>query len=396
MESKANFVVDSKIQDKGYPALARWQAQPYTQGWRQFGQHWPWTVPVELHEHCHTHHWPFELYTPEDYPDASYYTIGLGFFDFNIDYLALVPETITQALIARRLRLLFYYHEGDDPKKIQTRLDSLCWAHNLNTDCYRFISGNTAADELDRFAWFPDHELLYWHRNRDQPATPIAEGPRSKKFTALNRTHKWWRATAMADLWRDGLLDHSQWSYRTDVDCGDRQEDNPIEIDSLPGLRLSIDRFLKGTPYTCDDTDTQEQNDHHRVDHQHWTDSYCSIILETHFDADGSDGSFLTEKTFKAIKHGHPFVIVGCPGTLRCLRDLGYRTFDHAIDNSYDDIKHNTDRWQAVKHTIRCLADQDLHRWFESVRSDVEHNQRLFSGTKWDRLNTLFKKLEKS
>lgn len=396
MESKANFVVDHKIQGKGYPALARWQAKPYTPNWRQFRHHWPWTVPVELHEHCHTHAWPFELHTSDDYPGGSYYTIGIGWFDFSIDYIGLLPEVIMSSLRHTDLRVLFYYHEGDDPRKIQLRLDDLCKTHGLDVDCYRFVSGNTAARGLERFAWFPDHELLYWHRNRDHPATSVPTGSRPNKFTVLNRTHKWWRASVMADLWRDGLLDGSQWSYRTDVDCGDKELDNPIEVDCLSGLREEIDRFLEGAPYTCDSTSSQEQNDHHRVDPQHWTGSYCSIILETHFDADGSGGAFLTEKTFKAIKHGHPFVIVGCAGTLACLRDLGYRTFDHAIDNSYDTIAHNTQRWLAIKSTIASLDSQDLDRWFESVRSDVEHNQRLFSSTKRDRLNTLFQELSRS
>ena len=86
-----NFVADSIIQGKAYPALARHQAEPYTPQWREFIQHWPSTVPVELFEHCTTHNVDINL-TTNIVP--GYYAIGLGFFNFSIDYFELLPETI--------------------------------------------------------------------------------------------------------------------------------------------------------------------------------------------------------------------------------------------------------------------------------------------------------------
>ena len=35
-----NLVADRVIRGRIYPALARHEAVPYTQGWREFGQHW--------------------------------------------------------------------------------------------------------------------------------------------------------------------------------------------------------------------------------------------------------------------------------------------------------------------------------------------------------------------
>jgi hypothetical protein len=126
---------------------------------------------------------------------------------------------------------------------------------------------------------------------------------------------------------------------------------------------------------------------------KHYTDSYCHIVIETHFDADQSGGSFLTEKTFKPIKHGQPFVIVGPPGSLQALRDLGYRTFDHAIDNSYDLEHNNTRRWQRVLDTIKQIQQQDPDSWFQSCLTDLQHNQQHFLASKHTRLNTLYDKL---
>jgi hypothetical protein len=116
-------------------------------------------------------------------------------------------------------------------------------------------------------------------------------------------------------------------------------------------------------------------------------------VLETHFDADGSGGSFLTEKTFKCLKHGHPFVVFAPAGSLASLRALGYRTFDHCIDNTYDHITDNTDRYLAVIATIRKLALVDPNRLYNSCVEDLEHNQQVFLASKQDRLNTLYERL---
>ena len=389
MESVFKFAADSVLRGKAYPALAEWQATPFTTEWRQFRYHWPYTVPAELIEHCATHDFAHLVGPVRDSSGTdTFYIIGLGFFDFGIDYFDLVPP----AVFEQELTILFYYHEGDNPYRIRQRLDSLCDQHGLDRRCYRFVSGNTAADHIPGFAWFPDHELLYWHRNRAVPATEIHWDHRPYRFTVLNRTHKWWRATVMADLERHGVLAVSQWSYNTDIALGDDPRDNPIEIDTL-GLRDDVERFVSRGPYRCDDLTADQHNDHHLHVPEHYTYSYCHIVLETHFDADQSGGAFVTEKTFKPIKHGQPFVIVGCPGTLQALRDLGYRTFDQAIDNSYDRETNNTRRWQLARNAIQDIQQQDPAAWLRACREDMIHNQAHFLASKHHRLNNLYDKL---
>jgi hypothetical protein len=345
-----------------------------------------------LYEHFNTHGIKYKLSDFNNPVSGAYYTVGIGFFNFDVDYFALMSEQVRRQLRREELVVLFYYHEGDNPFRIRDRLDELCQNHLLPPNCYRFVSGNTAAKNIPGFAYFPDHELLYWHRNQAIPPTPVHTNRRLRDFTVLSRTHKWWRATVMTDLHRAGVLDNSYWSYRTDVATDEAETDNPIEVDTLR-IRTDIKQFLSGGPYRCDALTHEQHNDHHLIETNHFTDSYCNIVLETHFDADGSGGAFLTEKTFKAIKHGQPFVVVGCPGSLAALRELGYRTFDHAVDNSYDNIQNNTERWIAVRSAIAQLKSQDLHTWFDTCRSDVEHNQQLFCSSKASRLNTLLERI---
>jgi len=389
-----NLVADKTLRGKIYPALTRHEAWPYTQGWREFGNHWPYTIPIRLQEYCDHHGIALNIYsTTDSFPADAFYPVGLAFFDFGIDYFELMPVEVRKALRQDQLRVLFYYHEGDNPERIKNRLDELCENHLLPPNCYVFVSGNTAARDIPGFVYFADFELWYYQRNRSNPALEIHSQSREFEFTVLNRLHKSWRAAAMADLKSLDLLNKSYWSYCEtgvfdDTEC-------PIEIDNFHGLRAYTEEFLKSAPYISDELDFDQRNDHSTLVPKYHDNSYCNIVLETHFDADQSGGAFITEKTFKPIKHGQLFFIAGPAGSLQVLRDLGYRVFDGILDNSYDNKSDHTQRWVALTQSI-YLARLELPELFEQARADIEHNQQLFQASKTDRLNTLIKEINES
>ena len=384
-----NLIADQVIKGRIYPALAQHQAQPYTQAWREFGEHWPNTIPLRLQEYCDHHGVELNIIDIDsEWPSDAFYPVGLGFFDFDIDYFELMPESIRKGLFFDDVRVLFYYHEGDNPFHIKARLDQLCAKHSLRNNCYRFVSGNTAARDIPGFVYFTDFELWYYQRNRASPALKIHTRPRERDFTVLNRLHKSWRAMAMADLKSLNLLDNSYWSYCepgvfNDSEC-------PIQIDDIHGLRTYTEEFLQSVPYTSDELDHDQRNDHSTLVPKYHVNSYCNIVLETHFDADHSGGAFITEKTFKPIKHGQMFFIAGPAGSLQVLRDLGYRVFDSVLDNSY-----HTQRWMALTRSI-YFAQAELPQLFEQAKADIEYNQQLFQTTKTQRLNNLIKDINES
>jgi hypothetical protein len=385
-----NLVADRIVVDKIYPALARHQAEPYTQSWREFEQHWPCTVPFRPQEYLVKANIPVNIYTIDNFPDRCYYPIGLGFFNFGIDYFDLLPPAVFDAVFRNELKILFYYHEGDNPADIKQRLDHLTSTHKLNSNCYVFVSGNTAAAELENFVYFPDFELWYYHRNRNVSALPVHSQARERDFSCLNRLHKSWRVTVVADLVRSGVLGNSYWSYCETGILND--QDNPIEIDTVPGLRTYTEQFLAAAPYASDELSQSERNNHASIEPKYFANAYCNIVMETHFDVDQSGGAFLTEKTFKPIKHGQMFFVAGGAGSLQQLRDLGYCVFDHVLDNSYDHIQNNTLRWQALRTAV-AQAQPHLAKLFAEARDDVVHNQQLFLAHQQQRLNTLIEKL---
>jgi hypothetical protein len=88
----------------------------------------------------------------------------------------------------------------------------------------------------------------------------------------------------------------------------------------------------------------------------------------------------LTEKTFKPIALGMPFVIVGTRGSLEYLRSYGFRTFEGIWDESYD-LADDDVRIERIASLLQSLdelpaaAKQDL---FESAHKVIEHNWNHF------------------
>jgi hypothetical protein len=105
-----------------------------------------------------------------------------------------------------------------------------------------------------------------------------------------------------------------------------------------------------------------------------YIDTYFSLVTETV--CAESDVSFRTEKVAKPLAMGHPFVVASTPGFYRDLRSLGFRTFDHLIDESFDSIINAQDRMDRVTDVIEDLCDQDLGSFLSACEDVCKYNQQ--------------------
>ena len=98
---------------------------------------------------------------------------------------------------------------------------------------------------------------------------------------------------------------------------------------------------------------------------------------------------------FKPIRHAQPFVVFGTPYTLATLRRLGYRTFDQHIDNSYDTVEDNTERFKLCVEAVKKIKNQDMHAWYQRCLPDIRYNRQRFidSSVKLARLEHLVKSI---
>ena len=148
------------------------------------------------------------------------------------------------------------------------------------------------------------------------------------------------------------------------------------------------------TPIYCDTLSDVEHNNHKLINHKFFNQSYFNFVVETHFD---NDTIFLTEKTFKPILNLQPFIIIGNPGSLQLLKNLGYKTFETVIKEDYDMILDHKDRMsQLLKSSYDlCNLSDKHHMRIQSMITDIlKYNQKLFLSPKVNRINKLLKELE--
>ena len=88
----------------------------------------------------------------------------------------------------------------------------------------------------------------------------------------------------------------------------------------------------------------------------------------------------LTEKTFKPIAMGMPFVVVGTRGSLEYLRSYGFRTFEHIWDESYDTAEDSV-RIERIASLLRSLDELPVEakqHLFDQAQEVIEHNWNHF------------------
>ena len=99
-----------------------------------------------------------------------------------------------------------------------------------------------------------------------------------------------------------------------------------------------------------------------------------SLVAET-LPWTGKERLFVTEKTFKPIELSHPFIIYGNQGTLNYLHGLGFETFDHILNESYDLAPNLPARLQAIDTVLRSLYNE--FKQGKILFGDTESQRRI-------------------
>ena len=126
-----------------------------------------------------------------------------------------------------------------------------------------------------------------------------------------------------------------------------------------------------------------------------YNDSMFSVVTET----SAHPGEYyISEKVFKPIGQSHPFIVFGSQGTLKELRDIGFKTFSPFIDETYDTVRKAEDRCELIMGEIvrlTNLSDSEKLEWMENIKPIIEYNRKfLFDIVKnYDKIiSTKFKK----
>ena len=194
------------------------------------------------------------------------------------------------------------------------------------------------------------------------------------------------RIAMIYELWRNNILTHGNISSGRYVDITQTKGydwiDDKITTESFmnnfEGWEKNSSTFKKMLPM-----------DHGSRPNMHWLRSEYDesqlfesalvwIACETMHE---QDGIFITEKTWKAIAYGKPFLLNGDPKSLEYLRSLGYKTFGSFWDESYDSM-NNVDSIKHISDIVKKLCEKDIkeiNNMYKDMLPILEHNKKLLS-----------------
>ena len=109
--------------------------------------------------------------------------------------------------------------------------------------------------------------------------------------------------------------------------------------------------------------------------------SKVNIITETNFN---ETEIHITEKTWKAIYLGVPFVISASKGHLKTLRDMGFKTFNSVINEDYDTINGGSNKIKQIIDSAIELSNSydskevlEICKFNKELYSNLEHRRQI-------------------
>jgi len=306
--------------------------------------------------------------------------------------------------------ILWSANEGYDP--FEHRIFEVIYSEiekkNIKCKDVIFISGNQIIDSLnlvwgklngtnDLIRAIPFNNEIYDNFSKMESEQSSFQ---NKKFICFNRMPRLQRIVffnllSKYKLINEGYVSFPEQNFGTfpsNLDYSNYLK-NTLQFDN--DLRTSLIKTwkseIKNLPYIVD-TNDWNPNLYGLMTSEIYKKTYFSIVTESLY----NDVSvFVDEKIWKPMYNNHPFIVVGCPFTLKKLRDMGFKTFEPYIDESYDEEPHHGKRMLKIINVVNdmcSMSDEDLGKMRHNMEDILKFNkQRLLN---YDGFDHLYKILE--
>lgn len=222
------------------------------------------------------------------------------------------------------------------------------------TSIYYFFHAIAANEWYHQYRWNPptytDHQHLYITYNH------------------LVSTYRAHRIDLVSRLYNKNLMDQGLVSFR----CPDKDDLVRTIEDCQWYTNESLDIFNQEKhklKTLIVDTDNVNGTLSANVDLTSSRKAFVQIVTETDF---YKDKLHLTEKVFKPIVSGQPFLLLAGQGNLAYLREYGFKTFGDYWDEGYDNIADPGERVGAVVKIVEDLSNL-THTQQQNMRRDMQH-----------------------
>lgn len=200
---------------------------------------------------------------------------------------------------------------------------------------------------------------------------------KNKDFLCLNRRVSNHKYKILKRLWERGLLKDTNWTW---VDT--LMDKSKIDSQFISDLGIDFNKTIQLEGDVMYGRELQYADEYlYTINPKWYYESKVDIINETHI---ASDRIHITEKTWKAIYLGIPFVINSSKFHLERLAQFGYKTFGNVIDENYN-INRSVDNMidSAIKLSKLYNSNEivDITEWNKERIRDI--NSHKFILTKY-------------
>jgi hypothetical protein len=221
------------------------------------------------------------------------------------------------------------------------------------------------------------------------PILQAMRDPDAKDFMSLNHTVKHHRMEHVYWILKNGFKDrgliNASWLRNGDMeDFTYRQTPRAELLYNAPDKTYDMLGVTHNhLPLSADYDLTEAQpNDlpkgHGFYNSELFKKSLLSFVTESEYVE--QESVFVTEKTYKALLAGHPFMVLSPAGTLRYLEAQGFRTDMCDIDPSYDMVTDEAQRFQLVHRELEKWINTSLEQKHTLIHRDMhklKHNRDL-------------------
>ena len=285
--------------------------------------------------------------------------------------------------------------------------ENVIFAHNgfnLQEEYERMFTPEQRRFTVKNWPFLMFHNSWHWDHHRNYTVS-IDQFKNTKNqfrehhFLLRIRRTRSYRIALLYKLASDNLLDYGDWSMLD----GGLNEQNGFNMahefnlgydhSVVQKLHWKFPHKLKSEP----DASFNSISGWGDLTSIHSLTSYFDITTETYMEGDYKS---FTEKVCKPLMNFQPFVLIGFKGGLALLRELGFKTFNGFIDESYDNEPNHVKRLSMAYEEIKKLckmSKQEIHEWYWKMEDILIHNHETFMNFhKTDQYNLdLIKYLEK-
>jgi len=371
-----------------------------------------WIGPSSYNDH------EFEI---TETPTSNYFyvisTLPFDFWDKRIEY-DFIPKEVLKDISNGKCKIVFYmdddghwfstlpyfYNSKHSIKKMNgfikkynfKKEDIIFLSHNIaledNSEKYNFtalscspFSKRKAAPDRNKMPFYVNYSHCEYVENEDYS---YDVEKLDKVFLAYNNRVKSYRIYLIYQLLKNNLLDKQLWSFcglggtiyfeETEERLNEYFSDNNIEKFDKK-LFTKVENLL-GKEILSDDIRVDEFPGEYYGQYLQIKDfekTFFSLVTESEV---ADDSIYFSEKMIKPLIAKHPFILISSKGTIKKLKELGFKTFDKWWDESYDECDYFIQRIDKIVKIVQEISNkpkEQLVKMREEMKDICNHNQKL-------------------